>query len=49
MVQQHLHELDEIGRVMALYRRSPDFAAPESLIAGLKQLISSKEIRLFEN
>jgi RNA polymerase sigma factor (sigma-70 family) len=37
---QQLAELDELQRVAAIFKGHPNYASPESLVAGLKQLLS---------
>jgi RNA polymerase sigma factor (sigma-70 family) len=36
-----VHELDELRRVAALFRSHPDYAAPETFIASVKELVES--------
>ena len=45
---EHLQELDSLQRVAALFRNHPDYAAPETFLESLKQLIDSGQVRLFE-
>jgi RNA polymerase sigma factor (sigma-70 family) len=41
-----MHELDEIRRVAALFRSHPDYAAPESFIASIKELVESGRLEM---
>ena len=45
---EHLQELDSLQRVAALYQNHPDYAAPETFLESLKQLVDSGQVRLFE-
>ena len=45
---EHLQELDSLQRVAALFRNHPDYAAPETFLESLKELIDSGRVRLFE-
>jgi len=44
----HLQQLDSLQRVAALFRNHPDYAAPETYLRGLKELIDSGRVSLFE-
>jgi RNA polymerase sigma factor (sigma-70 family) len=41
-----MHELDEMRRVAALFRSHPDYAAPESFIASIKELVESGRLEM---
>ncbi len=45
---EYLQELDSLQRVAALFRNHPDYAAPETFLESLKELITSGQVRLFE-
>ena len=45
---EHLQELDSLQRVAALFRNHPDYAAPETFLESLKELVDSGQVRLFE-
>jgi len=45
---EHLQELDSLQRVAALFRNHPDYAAPETFLESLKELIHSGRVRLFQ-
>ncbi len=45
---EHLKELDSLQRVAALFRTHPDYAAPETFLTSLKELVDSGKVRLFE-
>lgn len=44
----YLEELDSLQRVAALFKNHPDYAAPETFIESLKELVRSGRVRLFE-
>ncbi|MFC1888245.1 RNA polymerase sigma factor [Thermodesulfobacteriota bacterium] len=44
----HLQELDSLQRVAALFRSHPDYAAPETFLESLKELVDSGQVGLFE-
>ena len=44
----YLEELDSLQRVAALFKNHPDYAAPETFLASLKELVQSGRVRLFE-
>lgn len=44
----YLQELDEISRVAALFRSHPDYAAPETFIGNIKQLLDSGRFKLLQ-
>jgi len=41
-----MHELDELRRVAALFRSHPDYAAPETFIASIKELVESGRLEM---
>ncbi len=45
---EHLKELDSLQRVAALFRNQPDYAAPETFLESLKELINSGQVRFFQ-
>jgi RNA polymerase sigma factor (sigma-70 family) len=45
---EHLRELDSLQRVSALFRNHPDYAAPETFLESLKELINSGQTRFFQ-
>jgi hypothetical protein len=45
---EHLEELDSLQRVAALFKNHPDYAAPETFLESLKELVQSGRVRLFE-
>ena len=45
---RRLAELDELQRVAVLFRTSPDYAAPESLAAGIRAMGNSGRYELFD-
>jgi hypothetical protein len=45
---EHLKELDSLQRVAALFKNHPDYAAPETFLESLKELVHSGQVRLFE-
>jgi hypothetical protein len=44
----HLEELDALQRIAVLFRSHPDYAAPETFLESLKELVDSGQVRLFE-
>jgi RNA polymerase sigma factor (sigma-70 family) len=44
----HLEELDALQRIAALFRNHPDYAAPDTFLESLKELIASGRVSLFE-
>ena len=44
----YLEELDSLQRISAMFRNHPDYAAPETFLEGLKELIDSGKVRLFD-
>ena len=45
---EHLEELDSLQRMAALFKNHPDYAAPETFLESLKELVRSGRVRLFE-
>jgi len=45
---EHLQELDSLQRVAALFRNHPAYAAPETFLESLKELIHSGQVRFFQ-
>ena len=43
-----LHELDELNRVATLFRCHPDYAAPETFIGNLKDMLDSGRFKLLQ-
>lgn len=46
--RSYLHELDEINRVATLFRSHPDYAAPETFIGNIKEMLDSGRFRLLQ-
>jgi RNA polymerase sigma factor (sigma-70 family) len=44
-----VHELDDFGRITALFRSHPDYAAPEAFVGIVKQLVDSGRFELLNN
>jgi RNA polymerase sigma factor (sigma-70 family) len=42
-----MQEIDELRRVVALFRSHPDYAAPESFVESLRKLIESGRLEMF--
>ena len=42
-----MHELDELRRVAVLFRSHPDYAAPESFVESIKNLVESGRLEMF--
>jgi RNA polymerase sigma factor (sigma-70 family) len=42
-----LQELDELRRVAVLFRSHPDYAAPETFVASIKELVESGRLEMF--
>ncbi len=42
-------ELDELGRVTALFRSHPEYAAPDAFAGIVKQLVDSQKFELFNH
>jgi len=38
-----LKEMDELKKIAFLFKRDPDFYAPEGMVEGIKQLLQSGE------
>ena len=45
---ESLQELDSLQRVAALFRNHPDYAAPETFLESVKELIKSGQTRFFQ-
>lgn len=45
----NFQELDELGRITALFRNHPDYAAPEAFVGIIKELIDSRKFKLLNN
>ena len=46
--KEYLRELDSLQRISALFRNHPDYAAPETFLESLKELINSGQSRFFQ-
>ena len=44
----YLQELDEINRIATLFRSHPDYAAPETFIGSIKEMLDSGRLRLLQ-
>jgi len=44
-----MHELDEFGRITALFRSHPEYAAPEAFAGIVKELVDSGRFQLLNN
>ncbi len=44
-ITESLKELTEIQRTMALFRSNPKYSAPDSMVAIIKEIINSKQLR----
>ena len=47
--KSRLQELDELGRVTALFRSHPEYAAPDAFVGIVKQLVDSQRFELFNH
>lgn len=47
-ISEGLEEVSQLQRVAVLFRRHPEYAAPDSFVAGVRQLIESKDFKLFQ-
>ena len=47
--ESRLQEIDELGRVTALFRTHPDYSAPEAFVGIVKKLLDSGKFRLLNN
>ncbi len=45
---EHLEELDSLQRIAVLFRNHPDYAAPDTFLESLKELIDSGRVSFFE-
>lgn len=48
-VKDRLNELDEIARVMVLFRSYPEYSAPDSVVDIVKRMIDSKHYKILEH
>ena len=46
--ESYLYELDELNRVAALFRSHPDYAAPETFIENIKEMLDSGRFKLLQ-
>lgn len=46
---QYFKELDELGRVTAVFRSHPEYAAPEAFVGIVKELVDSGRFQLLNN
>ena len=46
-VMKYLQAFDELQRVTVIFRSHPDYAAPETYMDNLKELMSSGRFELF--
>ena len=46
-VMKHIQEFDELQRVAVIFRSHPDYAAPETFMDNLKELMNSGRFELF--
>ena len=44
----YLHEMNEINRIAGLFRSHPDYAAPETFIDNIKQMLDSGRFKLLQ-
>jgi RNA polymerase sigma factor (sigma-70 family) len=44
-----LQEMDELKRIAALFRSHPDYAAPESYVESIKQLVESGRLEILDS
>ena len=47
--KQYFKELDELGKVTAIFRSHPDYAAPEAFVGIVKKLVDSGRFELLNN
>ena len=45
---EHLQELDSLQRVVAVFRSHPEYAAPDTYLKSLKELINGGQVRLLQ-
>jgi len=48
-VKDHLNELEEIERTMALFRSYPEYSAPESVVNIVKEMIDTKKYKILHH
>ncbi len=48
-VKDRLQELDEIGRVLVLFRSYPEYAAPDAVVKIVKRMIDSRQYEILRN
>jgi hypothetical protein len=48
ITSEQLREIDELQRIIVLFRSHPDYAAPDKFIEGIRELIDSGEFRMFQ-
>jgi len=48
ITSEQLREIDELQRIIVLFRNHPDYAAPDRFIEGIKGLIDSGEFKMFQ-
>ena len=46
---ERIQEMNELERVATLFRRHPDYAAPETFVREIKKLLDSGEFRIFDH
>ena len=46
--ESYLYELDELKRVATLFRSHPDYAAPETFIENIKEMLDSGRFKLLQ-
>jgi len=46
--ESYLHELDELKRVAMLFRSHPDYAAPETFLGSIKEMLDSGRFKLLQ-
>ncbi len=47
-IKNQLTELDEIGRVVALFRSYPEYSTPDSITKIVKELIDTQKYKIFQ-
>ncbi|MCP4715841.1 MAG: RNA polymerase sigma factor [Deltaproteobacteria bacterium] len=47
VTSEQLQEMQELQRIITIYRSHPDYAAPEKFVEGIKELIDSGKYKLF--
>ena len=46
--ESYLHELDELKRIAVLFRRHPDYSAPETFVENIKEVLDSGRFKLLQ-